>query len=356
MYKDQGHLDCKFCGQPFDQWAAPASAAAASESEHELRDMLAKLGISQGEAFAEQIRDTLVKRQEEAAAAAAASPQQSPQARVTEAAAKHSHALKRRGQAEQALEKLANEVDKLRDKLAEVLAKVGPAQEQLQEAVLLVEEADKYNEQCIASLREPKPCQAMPGTPQGRVQAAQTRLDAALAATTEARKSLKEEQDTEEKDKQEQQLLRAAEASKIKETEAAQASAAATQPVGVTAAQPQLPAASAAAPPAGAGGPLLQPQPQAAPAAAAAPPAGAGALLLQLRLQDAKADGTQSAAGADEIQQFDQDMPQQQLQLAAAKRTADAAASGIKEAEAASKKLRASSASSAGRAKSAQRG
>ena len=78
VYRDQGHHTCKFCGESFDQWAAPASdEAAAVEPELELHELLTKLGISAASILAGQLRETLVKKHEEAAAAAeAANPQQ----------------------------------------------------------------------------------------------------------------------------------------------------------------------------------------------------------------------------------------------------------------------------------------
>ncbi len=59
--------------------------------------------------------------------------------------------------------------------------------------------------------------------------------------------------------------------------------------------------------------------------------------MARLQLQDAKPEGE-----PDEILQFDSDMPQHlALQTPAGKRAAEAAGSGIKEAEAAIKKLKA---------------
>jgi hypothetical protein len=201
------------------------------------------------------------------------------------------------------LAKIASEAEQLRDKLAETLAKIGPAEQKLQSACELVEEADKFHEQCIASLREPKAAPLANSTPRGRVQAAQLKLDAANEAAEEAKQQLKDEQD--EATKQEADARRAAAEAKT----AAEAEAA-------------------------------RPQPTAAPAA----PSGAAGVLVQLQIQDAKAtvDALVAAAAEGEGTSDDQDMPQQQLALqsSVAKRAAEVAAAGIVDAEAALKKLR----------------
>ena len=276
-----------------------------------------KLGITPGTPFAEQIRGTLLKRNEDAAAAAAASPQQSPQALVSEAAAKLSHAFKKRGQAEQALVKLGNEAEKLRDKLMEVLGKIGPADQQLQEAITLVEEADKYNQECNASIREPAPGTPSSTASHDRLQAARSRLEAANQEAAFATQALKEEQAAEDEA-----------ARKTKEAEEARAAGSG-------------PAAGAA------------PEAPVAPVpVATAAPGGAGTLLVrlqqqmqqqQLQLMDGAPPAGAPTSAPDPIERVeDADMPQQLvLQSTAAKRAAESAGGSLKEAEAAIKKIKA---------------